>query len=602
MYFEKLIDSKGFQEKLDRFIVWRNRHIKERQFIYLLAILIGFLSGMVAVVIKYLVLLVELILVKGFPEELEKFLYVGYPLLGLVLTVWIIKRFIHFPVNPGIPNTLYAISKRKGLIKFHNIYSSIITSAVTVGFGGSGGLEGPTVGTTSAISSNLSRAFRLNYKTKILLIGCAASGAMAALFKAPVAAIVFAIEVIMLDLTTASLIPLLMASASAAITSRIFHGDDFLIHFPVRAPFEISDLPFYVLLGILAGGISIYFTRIYFWVASYFDRNVKPFRKAIIGGLALGVILFLFPALYGEGYEAINALTLGKPHQVLENSLLSEYSDSVLILLLFLFLATLMKAIATSITIKAGGICGIFAPALFMGSFTGYFFSRSVNHFSLGEVSESNFTLVGMGGMMAGILHAPLTAIFLIAEITGGYELFLPLMITASIAYITVKIALPHGVYTFQLARRGELITHDKDQAVLTLMELKKEIETDFLGIAPYATLGELVEVVSRSSRNIFPVLDESGNFLGMIQLNDIRDIMFNRDLYDKVEVHELMSDSPEHIAIGESMESVMSKFESTGAWNLPVLERSRYVGFVSKSKLFSAYRNLLKDFYETNE
>ncbi|MGD1847872.1 MAG: chloride channel protein [Salibacteraceae bacterium] len=585
-----------------RFMRWQQKNLRDQQFIYLLAVVIGFLSGVVAAVLKKVVSLVELLLAfidKTVVDDYHNYLYFAYPLLGILITLWLIKRVVRYEVAPGIPNVLFALSKRNGRIRRHNLYSSILTSAFTVGFGGSVGLEGPTVGTTSAVGSYFGSRFRLTYQTRMLLIGCAASGALASLFKAPIAAIVFAVEVIMIDLTTASMIPLLMASAAAALTSQFLLGDALLLHFPVREDFLYSDLPFFAGLGICCGLLSTFFTKAFFRFLSWFEKLQHQLGRTMVAGLLLGGLIFLLPPLYGEGYATINLLISNQSGVLLENSLFADYQDSFAVILLFLLGLVLLKGVATILTIRAGGVGGIFAPALFMGSTLGFFFASLFRYFGIAKLSVSNFTLVGMGGVMAGILHAPLTAIFLIAEITGGYELFIPLMITASIAYITVRYTVPHSIYTLQLARRGALITHDKDTAVLTLMKLKNEIETNFLPIGPYDSLGDLVAIVARSDRNLFPVLDEQNNFLGVVQLNDIREIMFDRDQYDQVQVHELMKDAPEFIQSNENMDSVMKKFENSGAWNLPVLEGSQYLGFVSKSKLFSAYRQLLRDFYQ---
>jgi len=584
---------------LKQFIKWRKSNLKDKQFVLLLSIVIGFLSGLVGVTIKNMSFLISWVLTKSFFQDYNYVLYVAYPLIGLLAVAFFVKRIVKSPITPGIPNTLYAISKRKGIIKKHNLFSSIIGSALTVGFGGSVGLEGPTVATTTAFGSSLGGMFKMNYKTKTLLIGCAASGAMAALLNAPIAAIVFAIEVIMLDLTTASLIPLLLASVSAAITSHMIFGDDMLIHFKPTEAITLSDMPFYVLLGILCGILSVYFSKVYFLIAGWFEHLKQAYSKALVGGIILGILLFFLPPLYGEGYETINALIDGRADELLKESLFSTYSDNFGVLIGFFICLIFFKIVALTVTVKAGGVGGIFAPTLFMGSIVGFTFSRAFNYLGIASLSESNFILVGMGGLMAGVLHAPLTAIFLIAEITGGYELFIPLMITASIAYTTVKFGLSNSVYTFQLAKRGELITHDKDQAVLTLMKLHEEIEKDFLTVDPYASLGDLVKIISESSRNLFPVVDKNHYFLGVVLLNDIREIMFKRELYENTYVHDLMNDAPEQIGISDNMEVVMKKFETSDAWNLPVLDNGRYVGFVSKSKLFSAYRSLLKDFYQ---
>jgi CIC family chloride channel protein len=581
-----------------RFLNWRTRHLKDRHFKLILSVVVGLMSGLAAVVIKNSVFFIEELLTDGFAEQYHNYLYFAYPLVGILLVVTFVKYVIRKPVAHGIPNTLYAISSKNGIIKKHNLYSSVVSSAITVGFGGSAGLEGPTVATTSAMGSNIGRILKLNYKSKILLIGCAAAGALSAIFNAPVAAVVFALEVIMLDLTMGSIVPLLMASATAAITSRLFLGKDVLFHFSLRDATSLTDIPYYLLLGIVAGLFSIYFTRLYMAIAGVFERYTQVYKKAIFGGLLLGLLIFLFPPLYGEGYETINYLVEGTPENVLSNSLFYNYRSQGFAILLFLVCIVLLKVFATAITFGSGGIGGIFAPTLFMGSIVGFVFSRTINHFGLGRLSESNFTLVAMAGLMAGILHAPLTAIFLIAEITGGYSLFVPLMITASVAYVTVKLGTPNSVYTMQLAKRGKLITHHKDDSVLTLMKLYREVETDFIPVRPDQTLGELVKAISRSRRNLFPVIDDENNFLGIVLLNDVRDVMFNKAMYDQVKVEELMTDAPEAVAYDDNMKLVMAKFESTGAWNLPVLRKGKYMGFVSKSKLFSAYRNLLQELH----
>jgi CIC family chloride channel protein len=593
--------SFGLAVGVDLVNTWRKDHLSERQFTYVLAITIGFISGLVAIVIKNSVHGIQYLLTAGFFDEYRYFLYIIYPVVGILIAQWVIRKLIKQDVNHGIPNTLYAISKRNALIKKHNLYSSMLTAAITVGFGGSAGLEGPTVGTTSAWGANLARLFKLPYKTRTLLIGCAAAGAMASLFNAPIAAIVFAIEVIMLDLTTASLIPLLLASATAAITSKFFLGGGILFHFDITEEVRFSDLPYYVGLGIFMGIASLHFYSAFTYVTKFFDKMKRQRSKTVIAGTTLGALLFLLPPLYGEGYEAINAIIEGRPFDILDNSLFREYDDNVYVLLGFVLCLGLLKVVATTLTFRAGGVGGTFAPTLFMGAMFGFFFARSINILGLGEVPESNFTLVAMAGMMAGNLHAPLMAIFLIAEITGGYELFVPLMLTSSIAFVTVKRFNPHSIYTTQLARRGELITHDKDQAVLTLMRLHREIETDFTCVDPYDKLGDLVKVISNSQRNLFPVVDKKNNLIGIVNLNEIRDVIFKQELYEDTHVHDLMNDAPDYVRKEDSMETVMFKFEQSGAWNLPVLDSDgHYVGFVSKSKLFSAYRSLLKDFYDS--
>ncbi len=420
---------------------------------------------------------------------------------------------------------------------------------------------------------------------------------MSGIFNAPIAAIVFALEVIMLDLTATSLIPLLMASVSAAITSAFMLGDELLFNIDVVEKFTLGDLPFYILLGAITGLISVYFSKIYWFIENQFERIKGRFLRVLIGSVILGLLVFIFPPLYGEGFATINHLLAGNEWALLEGSFFYEYKENLLLLVIFMLAIVFVKAIATTVTLGAGGIGGIFAPSLFIGSVIGFVFAKAINILNIFGLSERNFTLVGMGGVIAGILHAPLTALFLIAEITGGYELVIPLMITAAIAFLTSKYYTPHSLYTMQLAKRGELITHDKDQAVLTLMRLRNEIEKDFAIVYPEDTLGQLVEIVSRSRRNIFPVINEDAELEGIVMLDDIRQIMFEPNLYDEVKVKDVMSDFEEQVSSSDSMDLVMKKFNESGAWNLPVIDQGKYVGFVSKSKLFNAYRKILQDF-----
>ncbi|MFQ5335739.1 MAG: chloride channel protein, partial [Flavobacteriales bacterium] len=498
-----------------------------------------------------------------------------------------------------VPNVLYAISKRNSMMKKRSMISSIITSALTVGFGGSVGLEGPTVSTSAAISSNLGKVLKLNYKTKTLLIGCASAAALAAIFKAPIAAIVFAIEVIMIDLTFRSLVPLLLASAVGTITSRLLLGEDVLFHLSIKEVFQFSNILFFVMLSIVTGLFSIYFERAYFYISHRIEGIDRPYLKAVVGGLILGTIIFFIPSLYGEGYQSVNGLIGGSSEQILQNSIFQSLQERFPMVMISLLAIAFIKVIAMSLTFSSGGIGGIFAPTLFLGSVLGFVFASISNHYGFATLSITTFTLVGMAGLMSGVLHAPLTAIFLISEITGDYELILPLMLVSAISYTTVKIFLPHSIYTLQLAKKGELITHHKDQAVLALLKLEAQIEKDFITVHPSQTLGELVQVVSRSKRNLYPVTDKENRFLGVVTLDDIRGIMFNRNLYSKTKVEDLMSIAPAHVDLHENMDVVMKKFEHTKAWNLPVVDEERYVGFVSKSKLFNAYREKLRDFYE---
>ena len=524
--------------------------------------------------------------------------YFIFPLMGLALTLLIIRLGIRNKIGNGIPTTIYAISQRKGLMQRFQAYASLLTAPITVGFGGSVGLEAPTVATGAAISSNLSRIFKMNQATRTLLIGCAAAGAMSSLFKAPIAAIIFAIEIFALDLTLVSMIPLLLASVSAILTSYFFFGNDIILHYTLTDEFDITEVPFYILLGVVASVCSIYFTRIYFRLTGKFENLGSPFFRLLVGGAGLGILVFFIPPLYGEGYDVINNLLEGNYLEALGSNLFNEYLDNIWVVIALLAGLVIFKIIATAFTLGAGGVGGIFAPVLFMGSAMGHCFALIFNHLGILKtpLSLSNFTLVGMAGLMAGIMHAPLTAIFLIAELTRGYDLFVPLMITAAISFAITNQFQPHSVYTMDLASRGELITHNKDQAVLTLLNINQVIEKNFIPLNINMNLGDVIkEGVVKSSRNIFPVIDDEERFKGIILLDDLRPIMFQQNLYDEVKVSEIMQSAPEIIYLDKDrMSHVMNKFQQTTAWNLPVVKEDKYVGFVSKSKLLTAYRQKL--------
>lgn len=585
---------------LGKFLIWRIKHISNQKFIYILSVIIGISSGLGAVVLKNITHLIQKMLHGSDDNYYSNYFYFIYPIIGLFLTYIIVKYVIRNPVGHGIPSTLYAISKRNGVMRRFQMWGSIITAPLTVGFGGSVGLEGPTVATGSAIGSNIARMFHMNSKTRIMLLGAAAAGAMSAIFKAPIAAIIFAIEVFGLDLTIMSLIPLLIASVSAIVTSYLFLGDNFILHFKLVDAFEISDLPMFIILGVATAFTSIYFSLVYFKIGDFFETIKSPMKRLLIGGMVIGILIFFIPPLYGEGFKVINELLEGVVPTSLEtfffHGALSE-PWTVIILLLGL---VIFKIIAMSTTFGAGGIGGIFAPTLFMGSIMGNLIARIINLSPLGiHVSVTNFTLVGMTGLMAGVLHAPLTAIFLIAELTGGYELFIPLMLTSLISYTITKNFIPYSVYHRELAKKGALITHDKDKAVLTLMDFNKVLESNFISINPNMTLGALVNnVISKSERNIFPVVNNSNELLGILELNDVRNIMFDYKLYDTTHVNILMHSPLDIIRADEdSMNDVMRKFQDSGAWNLPVVRNGKYVGFVSKSKLLTVYRRKLIEF-----
>lgn len=583
---------------LIRFSKWSNKHLSHQQFLMILSAIIGFTAGLGAVVIKNLTHFIQRLLEGSLIINYHHAFYFIFPLIGLSLTLLIIKVVFKKKIGHGIPSTLYAISRRKGIMRSFQMYASIITAPLTVGFGGSVGLEGPTVATGASLGSNISRFFKMNQSSRTLLIGCAAAGAMSSIFKAPIAAIIFAIEVFSLDLTLISMVPLLIASVSAILTSYFFFGSDIILPVQLQDNFTISEVPFYIILGVLAAGCSMYFTHIYFKIGDAFKKIDSLFYRLLIGGLSLGILIYLIPPLYGEGYNVINNLLAEDYLQALGTNFFNDYLDNIWIVVILLTGLVIFKIFATSLTFGAGGIGGIFAPVLFMGSAMGHCFALVVNNLGIlrNPISISSFTMVGMAGLMAGVLHAPLTAIFLIAELTGGYELFVPLMITAAISYMITNRFQPHSVYTMELAKRGDLLTHNKDQAVLTLLNIQQIIEKNFITLNIDMNLGDVIhEGVIKSSRNLFPVIDENRNFLGIILLDDIRPIMFDQKMYDDVKVSDIMQRAPATIDLRKDRpKDTMRKFQETNAWNLPVVEDGKYVGFISKSKLLTAYRQKL--------
>ncbi len=590
------------QTILKQILIWRAKHISHKQFVYILSIIIGFTSGVGAVVLKNLTHFIQHLLEGNLIKYYHHAFYFVFPIIGLTLVYFSIKYIIRNKVSHGIPSTLFAISKRKGIIKQYQMFGSLLTAPLTVGFGGSVGLEGPTVATGAAIGSNISRMFHMNQTTRNLLIGCAAAGAMSSIFKAPIAALIFAIEVFSLDLTIASMLPLLLASLSAILTSYFFFGDDVILPFRIEDKFSIADAPFYIILGVFAAIVSIYFTQVYDKFQTFFDKISSPIKRLFIGGIALGILIYFVPPLYGEGFDVINNLIVGNAEKALENNFMQMDTSNIWIVVMLLTGLVIFKIIASALTFGAGGVGGIFAPTLFMGSIMGNCLAKIINHCGLfnAPVSESNFTLVGMAGLLAGVLHAPLTAIFLIAELTGGYELFIPLMLTATISYGLTKFFSSHSVYNMELGRKGELITHDKDHAVLTLMDIDKVIEDNFVTITSNMNLGEIVHTaVIKSNRNIFPVVKaKTHELVGVILLDDLRPIMFDQDLYGEVVAHDIMQPAPEIIDIEkDKMTDIMRKFQDSSAWNLPVVKNNVYIGFISKSKLLTTYRRQLINF-----
>lgn len=588
---------KKFQTFLTHIHKWRYRHITETQFVFILAVAVGLLAGLGVVLLKNLTHFIQDLFERRFIVDYHTALYFVFPIIGLLLLFFIRKYILKKPLTHAIPSTLYAISKKKGIIERYKMYYALLLAPITAGFGGSVGLQGPAVSAGAALGSNLAQVFHMDIKTRMLLIGCASAGAMAAMFKAPIAAIVFAVEIFSLELAFTSLIPLLLASVSAVITSYFFRGTDVLFSFDLKDTFQIGDIGFYILLGLGSGLASIYFSKIYFAITNFFKKIDNPVKRLVIGGTTIGLLLYLIPPLYGEGYALINNLLHGNELAIFENSLANSYTDNIWVVVGLLLGVTLFKAIAMTTTFAAGGVGGIFIPTLVMGSAMGNVYAKIINNLGFGfSVSESNFTLIGMTGLMAGVLHAPLTAIFLIAEITGGYELFVPLMLVAAISFAITKHFVSHSIYTSELAKKGELLTHDKDKNVIMMMDFNKLIETNFVTLTADQTLGNMLrKAVAKSSRNIFPVIGKEGDFLGVVLLDDIRDIMFKKKLYKKMNVRQFMHAAPELIDYDlDDGHSVMRKFKESGAWNLPVIKEGKYFGFISRSKLLTAYRNKL--------
>jgi len=585
-----------FDRFLARLALWRVKHVTQNKFILYLSLVVGMLSGLAAVILKNTIHIVRHWVLEGSENSDHNFLLLFLPMVGILITVLIVRYLIKDSLSHGVSKILYAISKSGGFIKPHNTFSNVLASTFTIAFGGSVGAEAPITLNGAAIGSNLGRIFRLNYKAMTLLIGCGAAGAIGGIFQAPIAGVLFTLEVLMLDLTTLSIAPLLISSVAGTVVSYFLMGKDAEFSFHLTAPFNIYNIPFYILLGVFGGFVSIYFNWSVMGLEKLYGRLAKPYLKWLIGGTILCLLIFIFPPLYGEGYPTIKALLENDMTGFLTNSWFLHFKNDQLAIITFLGLLIILKVVATASTNGAGGVGGVFAPSLFMGGVTGYFMASTVNLFGF-HLPVGHFVLTGMAALMAGIMHAPLTAIFLIAEITNGYALFIPLMITATISYLTIKNFQQHNIYTVRLAEKGELITHHKDKTVLTLMKLNKVIENDFHVINPKMTLGELVKIISQSRRNIFPVTNANDKLVGIVLLDDIREIMFNQSLYHRITVQKIMSLPPAFIEIDENMDAVMKTFEETGAWNLPVVEKGKYLGFVSKSKIFSVYRRVLIDY-----
>ena len=580
----------------------RQRYFTERNLVVILALAVGIMSGLAAVLLKFLIGAIAHLAMSTIQRTHGNILYLIFPAVGILLSALYVYYLVRDNISHGVTRVLYAIALKKSRLHIRNTYSSLIASSLTIGLGGSVGAEGPIVFTGAAIGSNLGRVFKLSPQTLMLLVGCGAAAGIAGIFKAPIAGLLFTVEVLMLDLTAGSAIPLMVASVAGATIAYIFTGYSVEFPFAQSEPFWANRLPYVILLGVFCGFVSLYFNKVTEMMEGVFSRMSNRIYRYVIGAVLLSVLIFLLPPLYGEGYGAIINLLSGDASEIFNGSVFFGHRDNAIYILLFIFALGLMKPIATSATNGAGGVGGTFAPSLYVGCMAGFFFVFLFNHFGffMGDepLSTKNFTLMGMAGVMAGVMHAPLMAIFLTAEMTGGYDLFLPLLVVSATSYGTSRLFVPYGIYTRRLAQRGELLTHQKDQSVLTLLKMDSVIEKDFSSVRPEMSLKDMVDVISKSSRNLFPVVDSENVLIGVVLLDDIRNIMFRTDLYRRLNVERFMARPPAKIIVGSPMEGVMKTFDETGAWNLPVIdEEGHYIGFVSKSKIFNSYRQVLKHY-----
>ena len=583
-----------FARKINR---WRFAHMSEKQFMLLLSIPTGFLAGLSAIIIKKLAHFIRdyfynIATIDGHHYGLLFFIL---PAIGILFTIIFCRFILKRDVGHGIPGILYAIQKNKGAVKPYNTFASIISSALTVGFGGSVGLEGPSVSTGSAIGSNIGQLLRLNQKNIVVLIGMGCAAALASIFQAPITGIIFAIEVFMIDISMASLIPIIVSSFVAILTSYYFLGRAFEYTITTSTAFMPSNSLFYVGLGLFVGLMSAYFMYVYFKVDKKFKKIQSPWIRFGLGVTGLGILIFIFPALYGEGYEAINAALKGDTAILFENELFASFQNNIWIILVMLLIIILLKAFATSFTFAAGGVGGTFAPALFIGSFSGMFFALLVNTLGLGNLNITNFALVGMGGVIAGMLHAPLTGIFLIAEITNGYSLMVPMMIVSAMSYAINRVFFKDSIYTKAVSDKGVRVTHNKDVSILNMITVNKLIETNFKTIRPNQTLRDLLPIISSSTRNIYPVVDENGNFKGHVLFDSIRKIIFDPEQYD-TSIEDIMLLPDYLVTTEDSAEEVVKKFERSGNYNIAVVDGKKYLGYISRALIFTTYQATLKE------
>ena len=580
-----------FLDIIDKVNSWRLRHISNKNFLIVVSIIVGIIAGLAAILLKTVVHYIQHFLHWVLEDEKFNFLLFAFPLIGILLTVYYVQRFRKGKIGRGIPSILISIAKRSSNIERDKTYSHIITSALTVGFGGSAGLEAPIVVTGAAIGSITAKDLKMNYRERTLLLACGVAAGISAIFNSPIAGVLFAVEVILVEFSLPAFVPLLISSATAAVLSNLLYKDQ--LFFLITKGWHMNAIPLYIVLGILMGLVSVYVTRTAISTEELFKSKKKPYLKAIIGGIILGVMIFILPPLYGEGYYSIENLLSGHYEQLLANSLFTSFIGNHWFPILIAVVIILVKMVATSVTIGAGGNGGIFAPSLFIGALTGFVFAHALNLLGIIDLTEANFIVAGMAGALSGVMHAPLTAIFLIAEITGGYALFVPLMIVSSMSFLISRYFEPYSIYMRKLAAKG-LHKRDRDKIVLNKIKLKDMVETDFVNVTTENTLGELVDKIAHSKRNIFPVLDEDNHLLGVVLLDSIREIMFHHEKYNTLFVKDLMTQPPSILDVNEEMHDVMKKFDTYNSWNLPVTEGNKYIGFVSKSAIFTKYRHLL--------
>ena len=561
----------------------------------LLSFVVGLGCGFAAVLLKTLIKWIHHGLTFWFTKPSDAYLYLIYPGIGMLLSFLFVRYFVKDDISHGVTKVLLSISRNESRIKPHNTWTSIMASSVTIGFGGSVGAEAPIVYTGAAIGSNVGRSMGMSYKNMTILLGCGAAGAVAGIFKAPLAGVLFTLEILLFNISMTSILPLLISAITATVVSYIFLGDAVAIANTIET-FSMGNLPYYFILGIFCGIISLYFIRTSLRVEDKMRRVRKPINRWIIGAIAMGVLVFLFPPLYGEGYNSLTLMLNNNPIEMAGGIIGERVLANKWTILLFFTAILLVKVYATAFTNAGGGVGGTFGPTLFTGGIAGFVLGRFINLTGIHVIPEANFVLVGMGGLMAGVMQAPMTAIFLIAEMTGGYDLLIPLILTSAISFATIRLVEQYSIYTKRIAQQGDLLTHDSDRAVLTLLKTSDLIETDFSTIGFNSTLGDLVKVIATSKRNIFPVVDHYNQFQGIVFLDDVRKIMFDQSQYESVQIPTIMKNAPAIVYYDEKMESVMNKFELTQAWNLPVVDRNnKYLGFVSKSKIFSSYREQLQ-------